>query len=92
MTVLSFVLVAQIYANDESDNVFITYSHLLAEERLLLVSDSVGHVTALDLRTNQQVRLCLAGDNSSIEAIKSSTGGTFGGMSVDSPFRSILTK
>lgn len=45
---------AQVYANEEMDNVIITYSHLLAEERLLLLSDGDGDVTAVDLRTNQQ--------------------------------------
>ncbi|CAM9311188.1 unnamed protein product [Sphacelaria rigidula] len=46
---------AQVHANKESDDVIITYSHLLAEERLLLLSDGDGDITAVDLRTNQEV-------------------------------------
>lgn len=46
----------QVYANEEMDDVIITYSHLLGEERLLLLSDGDGGITAVDLRTNQQAR------------------------------------
>lgn len=47
----------QIFANDANDDSYFTDGHLVAEERTLMLSDGVGDITAVDLRTNKQVPL-----------------------------------
>lgn len=53
--VLSGVL-NKVFANTADEDTIFTDGHLVAEDRLLLLSDSVGDITALDLRTNSQAR------------------------------------
>ena len=54
----------QVFAN-ENDDAFFTDGHLMAEERLVLLSDGVGDITAVDLRTSKQVK-CPNGHRSCI--------------------------
>lgn len=46
----------QVFANSASDGSFFTDGHVIADERTMLLSDGVGDITAVDLRTNQQAR------------------------------------
>eukprot|EP00903_Cladosiphon_okamuranus_P012115 g11367.t1 len=45
----------QVFANKAGEDAFFSDGHLVPEDRLLLLSDGVGDVTAVDLRTNTQV-------------------------------------
>ncbi|CAN0435548.1 unnamed protein product, partial [Ectocarpus sp. 12 AP-2014] len=45
----------QVFCNKAGEDAFFTDGHLVAEDRLLLLSDGVGDITAVDLRTTTQV-------------------------------------
>eukprot|EP00752_Nemacystus_decipiens_P008110 g7250.t1 len=45
----------QVFANKAGEDAFFSDGHVVAEDRLLMLSDGVGDVTAVDLRTNTQV-------------------------------------
>ncbi|CAM9776641.1 unnamed protein product [Scytosiphon promiscuus] len=45
----------QVFGNNPDEDSFFTDGHLVAEDRLLMLSDGDGHITAVDLRTNTQV-------------------------------------
>lgn len=44
------------FANKAGQDAFFSDGHLVPEDRLLMLSDGVGDVTAVDLRTNTQAR------------------------------------
>lgn len=44
------------FGNKAGEDAFFTDGHLVAEDRLLLLSDGLGDITAVDLRTTTQVR------------------------------------
>lgn len=46
----------KVFGNNATEDAFVTDGHLVAEDRLLLLSDAVGDITAVDLRTNTKAR------------------------------------
>ncbi|CAM9236231.1 unnamed protein product, partial [Hapterophycus canaliculatus] len=46
----------QVFGNNAGEDAFLTDGHLVAEDRLMLLSDADGDITALDLRTNTKAR------------------------------------